>query len=245
MSKVKPLWTRYRVRWDFLTKLCGSVPADPVLIKPWLESRRPTARPAGARSIDEINEEVLTTVEGALSDDSEHSMLVFQRFNGDLVMRAGTIRAHMKDCARQISSLYVGKIEGLKSYAVRCINGVYLPQSPYWIPILKDGDRIQVSDGSFDKACRGTVRGQSLSFLKNIEYVNGASLVFDVQVLGSSFSLSDLQTLFEYGGVHGYAGERGDGEGRYAYTVEPLAESISVAAGSSRDSDSRGNTQKE
>ena len=45
-------------------------------------------------------------------------------------------------------------------------------------------------------------------------------MTFTLKVLGRSVSETDLHHLFEYGGVHGYAGERGDGEGRYNYTIE-------------------------
>jgi hypothetical protein len=41
-------------------------------------------------------------------------------------------------------------------------------------------------------------------------------------VLGNSVSPGDLEKLFVYGGVHGYGGERGDGEGRYVATLTPL-----------------------
>ena len=34
-----------------------------------------------------------------------------------------------------------------------------------------------------------------------------------------SVAEEDLHTLMEYGGVHGYAGERSDGEGRYRFTL--------------------------
>ena len=37
-----------------------------------------------------------------------------------------------------------------------------------------------------------------------------------------AISKADLESIFEYGGVHGYAGERGDGEGRYFATVQEV-----------------------
>jgi hypothetical protein len=32
----------------------------------------------------------------------------------------------------------------------------------------------------------------------------------------------DLERVMSYGGVHGYAGERGDGEGKYTFNLEEL-----------------------
>ena len=45
------MWTIYDVSWTFLTQICGSVPADPEIVTPWLEARRPRVdRPAASPS---------------------------------------------------------------------------------------------------------------------------------------------------------------------------------------------------
>lgn len=218
------IWTQYRVRWEFLTQLCGSVPADPEMIARWIAVRQPVTKPAGARSIEEINEEVIASVERG-PDEPEYSMLQFQRHNGVLVMRASTIRAHMKDCARVLSAQYIGRIQGERAFSTRVINGVYLDERTYWVPILRpDGTSVTQSDGFRDKAVhvRGP-RGEPLNALKRIEYVEPPSMMeFTVKVLGESVAESDLRTIMDYGGVHGYAGERSDGEGRYAYSIQRL-----------------------
>ena len=139
-------------------------------------------------------------------------------------MRAATVRAHMKDCARIISAQFVGKIRGERSYATRLINGTYLDPASYWLPILRpDGIPIREPDGKYDKPvhARGP-RGEQLNSLKTIEFLSPARLDFQLRILGESVKLADLETLFEYGGTHGYAGERGDGEGRYTYRIEQL-----------------------
>src|SRR5437867_7288930 len=117
------MWTHYKVTLEFLTKLCGSVPADPELIKAWTESRRPAVRPPGARSINEINEEVFATL-AEPEVEATPSVLVFQRVDGKLVLRAATLKAHLKDCARVLSAQYIGSIQGERSFSTRVINGV-------------------------------------------------------------------------------------------------------------------------
>jgi hypothetical protein len=221
-----PLWTHYRVTWTFLTRLCASVPADPDMIRKWIESREARVKPAGALSIEEINEEVLASIErGEGEPDQSYSMLVFQRHAGALVERYGTVKAHIKDCARVLSSQYIGKIEKEKSFSVRITNGLYLDPAQYWIPICREnGQPVREADGAFDKAIHVYVHGRGqMSALKRFEYIEPPStMTFTVKVLGRSISETDLHHLFEYGGVHGYAGERGDGEGRYQYTIERL-----------------------
>jgi hypothetical protein len=223
--ELPPLWNYYRVRWTFLTRLCASVPADPEIVKRWLEAREPTVRAAGARSIEEINEEVLASIErGEGEADQSYSMLVFQRDQGRIVMRAATVKAHVKDCARVLSTQYVGRIQGERAFSTRVTNGLYLDERRYWLPVARpDGKPITAADGAFDKAVH--VRGPQgmMNALKRFEYIEPPSVLdFTIKLLGKSVSETDLDHLFTYGGVHGYAGERGDGEGRYEYHLEKI-----------------------
>jgi len=232
--EISPLWDRYRITWHFITSICGSVPADPAIIKKWLEARGPRVKPAGALSIQEINEEVLASIErGEGEPDASFSMLVFQRHAGGLVMRYSTVRAHIKDCARVLSAQFVGRIQGERAFSTRVINGVYLEPAEYWIPIQRqDGSLITKADGTRDKAIhvRGP-RGEPLSALKNFEYIDPPStMTFTLNVLGRSVSETDLHHVFMYGGMHGYAGERSDGEGRYSYELERLEQHASREA---------------
>lgn len=220
------IWTSYRVTWHFLTRLCGSVPADPEMIQAWIRARQPSVKPPGGKSIQEINDEVLATIEAGRADEEpEYSLLQFQRVNGQLVQRYGTVRAHLKDCARVLSAQYIGRVQGERAFSTRVINGVYLDEHEYWLPIRRsDGEPVTESDGFMDKAVhvRGP-RGEPLNALKRIEFIDPPSqLTFTLKVLGKSITESDLQTLMEYGGTHGYAGERSDGEGRYEYELEAL-----------------------
>jgi hypothetical protein len=220
------LWNYYRVRWDFLTRVCGSTPADPEVIKKWLEVRQPTVKPAGALSIQEINEEVLASIErGDEYEPQSFSMLVFQRNAGHLVMRYSTVRAHIKDCARVLSAQFVSRMKGERAFSTRVINGVYLNEREYWLPLRRSDDSfVTAADGEQDKAVhvRGP-HGEPLNALKRYEFIEPpVSLTFTLKVLGQSVSEIDLDHIFEYGGVHGYAGERSDGEGRYEYTIERI-----------------------
>jgi len=219
----KVLWTEYRVIWRFLTRVYASVPADPEMVDRWLKARQPRVKPAGARSVEEINEEVLASVErGEGEPDQTYSMLVFQRHSGNLVMRYGTVRAHIKECARTLSSLFIGKIEGERSFSVRVLAGVYPDPTEYWLPITReDGALIREADGAHDKAVHVWTPKGPIAALKRIEYVNPPSqLAFRLRVMTDTISEHDLELIFEYGGVHVYAGERGDGEGRYEFSIE-------------------------
>src|SRR5262249_8084729 len=172
-SQIPPLWTRYHARLVFFTKVCGSQPADPDLIKKWIEVRQPAVKPPGGKSIDEIQEEVFASLPG---EDEQYSMLVFARQNGGLVVRADTVRAHLKDCARVLSAQYTGRIKGERAFSTRVINGLYPDPQQYWLPIVRpDGAPVTTADGTVDKAIhvRGP-RGEALNALKQFEYVEPA-----------------------------------------------------------------------
>lgn len=241
------LWTFYRIRFTFLTWLCSSVPADPEIARKWIDARRPRVRPAGARSIEEINEEVLASLErGEGEADQEHSTLVFQKHAGYLVMGMRTVRGHYKELAGTISRQHTGKIEGEQSFAVRVKNGIYYHPREYWLPVRRlDGSLIVQADGAYDKAIHPKTKQGPISAIKTFEYIEPPSMIeFTLRVLNThvrrttkdqttgesktvthvmpSVPEDDLHILFEYGGTHGYAGERGDGEGRYEYTLERI-----------------------
>jgi len=223
------MWTRYDVEWKFVTKLCGSLPADPELQRKWLESRKPRVRPPDSKSIDEIVEEVAASTPEV--PDEERGLYVFQRQEGGLVLRMATIRAHIKDCARVLSSLYIGRIEKEKSFAVKVLNSVYYPKEVYWTSVLEQGDGQQVKapTGQYDKPIHVKTMQGERSALKTFEFVEGAMLRFQLDILTQPsgrqvISQDDLETVMDYGGTHGYGGERSDGEGRYDFTLKKVAE---------------------
>ncbi len=222
------MWTKFDVQLDFVTKLCGSVPGNPELIPDWLEARIKGRRKPlpETRSIQDITAEVLDSLSPPEEIDEEAHLLAFQRHEGGLAVGMRTIRAHIKDCSRILSSHYAAKQEGERSFAVRALNSIYYPPTMYWIPVLRNGKFIDKPDGTYTKMIHARdQRGRPVNALKAVEYVEGASLKFQLLILtppkskGAIISEEDLNTIFEYGSLHGYGGERSDGEGKYVATI--------------------------
>lgn len=225
------MWSRYDVRWDFMTILCASLPGDSTLVKTWLDARAPTQRPPDAKGIDEIAAEVLAH----LPDEPVPQRLVFARVNGGLAMGAHTIRAHLKDCARVLSSLYVGRIEREKSFAVKVANAIYWDPKDLWVPIVTpEGEPITEPTGVIERPGHPVGRDGPQSVIKVYEYITGASMRFGLLVLTQPgkegraarpiISQNDLETIMMYGGTHGYGGERSLTGGRYAFHVSRCEE---------------------
>jgi hypothetical protein len=194
------------------------------LIDRWLQARQPVTKPAGARSLTELNEEVLATLEQAV--EPSVVSLCFQRQCGQIVMGARTVRAHIKDCARVLSAQLYPRLDNQRAFSTRVINGVYVDKTTYWLQVRRENSApVTMADGVVEKPIhvRGP-RGEPFDVLKRFEYIEPPSMLeFTLVVLGKSVLESDLHNLFTYGGTHGYAGERGDGEGRYEYTIERLS----------------------
>lgn len=236
------MWTYYRVTLLFLTKLCASVPGDPKIVEKWLAARQPKVRAPQSKSIDEIQTEVFATL-AEPEEEEPPQLLVFQKHEGRLVLRAATFRAHLKECARNVGKYYVGQLAGESSFSKRFVDTVYHDEREYWLPILRpEGDVVTEADGTFDKPIHVTdQRGRPHNALKTFEYVEPARFSVTVKILTvkpkavkrkatatepavplTCISVEDLETVLTYGGVHGYGGERGDGEGRYTFTIEPM-----------------------
>lgn len=218
------MWKNLEVRFKFENKLCGSVPLDPKMIEPWLSARMPNTKPNGARGIEDIAKEVMTStmVEEENKEITDRITLGFQKFGDGLVMRGGTIKAHLKDCSRIVTSMITGKVKGERSLSQRVVNCVNV--SEYWIPLLKDGNPIKEADNVFEKAVHVMTMLGPRNALKRILYIEKPEMKFNLMVALTKdgkpvVSLEELTSVFEYGSMHGYAGERGDGEGRYGFVI--------------------------
>lgn len=236
------VFVRYKLRMTFLTKLCGGVPNKKELIRPWLDARAPRVRPPGGKSIDEVQEEVVKTLaEG--EEPIEFTSNVFQVVEGRIVVRADNVRAHMKDCARTLSSKYVGSLQGEAAFSSRIIECTYPDKHQTWLPITRpDGTPVLEADDSMEKAVHIRDRQGSRSALKRFEYVNAPSVLEvtlcviakprqakkvtkkeeeagTVPAPKPAISPDDLYKLFDYGGTHGFGPERGAGEGRYTFEL--------------------------
>lgn len=215
------VWTPITVRWDFVSHVYAQVPGDPEVIAKWIEARKPRVRPPGGKSIDEIQEEVFASLaEG--EPEPEYQMLVFQyvELEGQRViaLRQETIRAHLKDCASVLSAQFIGKVEKERSFAVKFKNGVYLDPRTRWLPLRRpDGSVITKPDGEIDRMVH-TWRGNAL---KRIQYLEAPlSVTFRLLLLGRSITAKDLGRVLDYGGVHGYGGERSLDGGKYLPNIE-------------------------
>lgn len=217
----QPLWTRYQVHWHFPMNLCAQVPNNLELVDDWVNGRKSSVRPPNGKTIQEIQAEVAETLLNEPTDEELKSKvwLTFQRVDGGLVMGGRTVRAHFKDCGRVVGKSYVGKVQGESMLGWKVANGIYVEE--YWIPILRNGEKVTDPDGYMDKTVRSMTRSGPISALKRFDYVCNVQMKFTLKVL-AGLNQNDIETIMQYGAIHGYAGERSEGEGRYVYQIEKI-----------------------
>jgi len=209
----------YKLRMEFNERLCGSVPLSDQAIEAWLASRTPEKKPNEGASLEKIAKEVRATVmEEAETVDKEGLIsLGFQQQDDGLVLRAGTLKAHIKDCSLQ---LFRAKIVKITSFRSKVANWVYI--SPYWLSILKaNGEAVNEPDGEFTQSVHTMTRTGPINALKRIYYVDKPIVEAEIKlVTNPEISIDHLEAIFEYGSMHGYGGERGMGEGQYQFSIK-------------------------
>lgn len=212
------MFEMYKLRMEFTERLCGSVPLSDKAIEDWLKSRAPKTQPEKGPSLKEIAQEVRDTVmeEEETVDKEQLISLGFQQQDGELVLRAGTLKAHIKDCALQ---LYRAKTITVKSFRSKVANWVYV--APYWLFIRRaDSKAVKEPDGEFTQSVHTMTRTGPINALKRIYYVDRPVVEAEIKLLANpEITVEHLKSIFEYGSVHGYGGERGMGEGQYQYEI--------------------------
>jgi hypothetical protein len=217
VDQSKKMWLEYRVVMTFNRRLCGSVPMSRELIRPWLEARAPKKDPEpGARGLDELEEEVAASVDETQMSEDERVTLGFQADSNGLFVRSGTIKAHIKDCANQIKDFL-----GIRNLRSKVANKVYIEEDPVYI--MREGEILDSPDEEFERPVHVMTAQGPRSALKRIWFVSPPSeLSFTVKLLNDKGEITEdvIRQVFDYGGVHGYGGERGMGEGKYEWVME-------------------------
>ena len=223
------MWVKTHVKWDFVGRLCASVPSNEEIIQGWLDARKPAVRPPGGKSITETVEEVINRLPDQENENEEikkKTTLVFEKVEGRLVIRANTIRAHIKDCVSQVQNQFAGKIRGERYFTTRVKNGLYVKGNfrdsfgTELVALSRDGKPINEPDGFIEKPVHVNGPQGPQNALKRFAYVIRPTVEFTVRLLGKSVSVQDLATVMMYGATHAYGGERSMQDGQYQYEIE-------------------------
>lgn len=239
------VWKNYQVMFTFVTPIYGGFPASEDVLQAFIAKKmkdgaiRPIRVVRGDDGVAEVKEELtldekreqviasaLSSVPETKEEEVERRTLVFRRnMHGHLMVVAGSLRAHVKDCARVLSTMVMTRGDGEKSLNIRATNGLYVIEDQ--IVLKRDGHPMTAVDGTdqFFVHATNPRTGAPMSSIKQCERLDaGATLTFTLSVLSKDngkpvVSEEELGMVLNYGAWHGYGQERSRGMGRYIWEV--------------------------
>lgn len=235
------VWEDIPITLKFSVPLYGSLPVEESKVAAFVEQKIHKGKLEPTRleltdegvvkifregvSLEELHEEKVRQVLGEKpfipDKEIEKRSLTFMRRGGKIVVFGGTLRSHLKDGSRVLSSLVLPrKVEGQRSLAVRATAGLYVREE--WIPVLRDGKPQKEGDmwTEFFLHLTNPATGAPMSSLKRVEgFHAGVTISFTLAVLAGVVTMQELEMILVYGGLHGYGQERSRGMGRYEFTI--------------------------
>ncbi len=210
------MWKKYEVELRMLDKFAASLPKTKEEIKAMLEHRMPAKSPPDFIPIDELVDEVAGKVgvveaQGEEEEEVKFGWATFCRNEEGLYYEGRCVRGHIKDCANQIRDLL--EIKALKS---KVANKVY---------VMTDVIPLGVKEiaSTAERFVQVMTRLGPRSTIKYVDYVEKPVLTFNLNVLDDGIITDDiLDSVLEYGSIHGMGQERSQGWGRYTFTVRKL-----------------------
>jgi len=201
-EKGKELWTGYHLTLTFTNRLMAGIPANPEIIRGWLETR----------GLLELQGEVEEQTKA--SSEMEEARLVFKSDGNGLYLDGYTLKSHIKDCANVIKDHL--DIKALRS---KVADRVYVVEQQ--LLLSRDGKPIMEAAGIWEHPVHVMTMQGPRSALKGNDYVEGGAQIFATLKVLQDRHINEglLRAIFGYGSLHGFGAERGLGFGRYEYEL--------------------------
>lgn len=213
------MWSKYQVTMEFTNKLMGGIPKNEEVIKAWINARKPSEAQFAKRlaagevmtPVAVLAEEVAEEV-GATSDEEQRAWCGFKSDEKGLYLDGYPAKAHLKDCANVLQ-----KLLGVKALKSKVADRVYVEEDKLYLGKAEP-------DGYIEHPVHIMTMQGPRSALKRNDYVEKPILRFTLRVLEDNVITQELlESLFEYGSLHGFGAERGMGYGRYNWNLTKLA----------------------
>ena len=213
------MWKKHEVELRMTGYFAASLPRTREEILKMLEHRMPAKPPEDFIPLDELAEEVMEKVsksgeerlgvnEEAEEEELKYGWATFCRDENGLYYEGRCVRGHIKDCANQIKDFL--KVKALKA---KVANKVY---------VMTDVISLGATEpaGTQQRFVQVMTRLGPRSTIKYVDYLEKPTLKFRLNVLDDGIITREiLDSIFEYGSVHGLGQERSQGWGRYTFTI--------------------------
>ena len=209
------IWKEYTIGIQIEKQFGGQLPRSESEIRAMLEHRMPTRKPADATPIDELAEQVTAQVDvqDEESDDYLPGWSTFKHnTEGHLQYEGRSIRGHLKDCALQVAGFY----KDIKNFRSKVVNRLYVVDDLITL-MDKDSKPITEADDTQVRYIQVMTRQGPRSAIKYIDYVNSPFFEFNIKLMNDGIiSMKHIESILQYGSVHGMGAERSQGWGRYS-----------------------------
>jgi len=216
-TEKKGMWLRYQVELQMTGRFAASLPRTISEIAAMLKNRKPATPPEDYTPIQEITEEAAAKVGATEGEEDEGEVkfgwATFPKDNTGLYYEGRCVRGHLKDCAAQVRGFLVPEVKALKA---KVANKVYVRTDVIPLGATEPA-------GMETRFVQVMTRQGPRSTIKYVDYLEKPTLEFELTVFNDGIITPEvLNTLFEYGSVHGMGQERSQGWGRYTFKVTEL-----------------------
>lgn len=232
------MWTKYSLKMDFTTELCGSVPKNQDIIETWITVRKASdarhrqesrdgigpdgRKPQAMELIIAEREETMPEIDG--DEEMKKSWVGFSKDEHGLFVRGGNVRAHLKDCADVLGKYKKSKAGGgILNFRFKFVSAIYVSE-----------DRLRILDVNGNAMHKPTdwreatmrVKGPTgpRQCLKRVDYCHPAKIECTILLCKAVGEIGehDVRDCLEYGAVHGFGQDRSLQFGRYDWTLKVI-----------------------
>jgi len=211
------MWKKYGVKLQMLGRFAASLPRTKEEIEQMLKNQEPLKPPTVFIPIPDLVEKVAKAVEVPKGEEEtaelQFGWATFCRNSHGFYYEGRCIRGHLKDCANQVKNIIKPTMTALKA---KVANKVY---------VMTDIIPLGAKDpaGTEQRFIQVMTMQGPRSTIKFIDYLDKPTLEFVLNVVDDDvITLPILQSIFEYGSIHGLGQERSQGWGRYDFTLTEL-----------------------
>lgn len=224
---VSDLFANYRATLRFRARVVGGTPSNPKLIEGWLRAKMGVSQEEEVKSLtlqtlrdlglegemfdgDEIRFDTLAAASEAIAKKSNTTM--FKRDMSGLYLEARAVKAMLKEA---VAILYPGSGPNPHRWGVTKKG----PRSATaeWVFIIPDHISLGIAEPSGIDLSIGHINGKDgpRSTLDYYEYVEQATITFDVLVLQDRVPAEYWPTIWRYAQEMGLGAKRSQGFGRF------------------------------
>lgn len=210
------MWKKYDVELRMTGRFAASLPRTKEEIEKMLQNRMPLHPPENFIPVPELTDLVAEKVNPEGEEEAkelQYGWATFCRNADGLYYEGRCVRGHLKDCANQVKDSITPEIKALKA---KVANKVYVMTD-----IIPLGAKEPT--GTEQRFIQVMTMQGPRSTIKFIDYLEKPVLKFKLNVLDDGVITDEiLNSIFEYGAVHGLGQERSQGWGRYEFSIKEI-----------------------